>query len=133
MPVTVRKDIQGAVDAFVRLHAQMKAVREEMEALRQVIEPYMAEQGVGVITTSDGTARVERATQDRPLLSARYTTYELDEVLPLLPAQARKQCVVEVVDKEKLEALHKLGQVPDEALKCKRTRVTVTLSVRGAR
>ncbi len=131
MPASIRKDIQVAVDEYVRLYEQQKALKEELDALRGVIEPYMKEQGLPNITATDGRARLEITEQQRPVMNARYTTYDIQDIAPLLSASVRKKCVVEVVDKEKLEALHKLGEVPADVLARKVTKSTSSFTVRS--
>jgi hypothetical protein len=131
MPASIHKDIQVAVDQYVRLYEQQKTLKEELDALRHVIEPYMKEQGLQIITATDGRARLELSQQQRPVMNARYTTYDIQDIIPLLSASVRKKCVVEVVDKEKLEALHKLGEVPADVLARKVTKPTYSFTVRS--
>jgi|SRR5579875_2146196 len=122
MPGSIRKDIQLAVDQYLNLYQEYKKLKDELDELKGVIEPYMNETGFTCISGTDGQGRVELTEQDRPVMNARYTTYDINEISNLLQPSVRKKCIVEVVDKEKLEALHKLGEVPADVLSRKITR-----------
>jgi hypothetical protein len=130
MPIAVNPEIQLAVDQYLNLYRQFKAIKDELDGLRKVIEPYMRENELDVILASDGRGQVERTVQERPVMNARYTTYDLAELSSLLPANVRKKCVVEVIDKERLEALHRLGEVSDAILQCKVTKPSHQFSAR---
>ncbi len=130
MSVRVRADIQLAVDQYLELYSVYKQLEKKIDELRKVIEPYMKENGLEHVANSDGTGRVQLALAERPIVTSRYTTYDADEICSLLNASVWKKCVVEVVDKEKLEALAKMGEVPEEVLARKVTKPSYSMVVR---
>jgi hypothetical protein len=130
MSVRVRADIQLAVDQYLELYSVYKQLEKKIDELRKVIEPYMKENGLDHVANSDGTGRVQLTLAERPIMTSRYTTYDADEICSLLNASVWKKCVVEVVDKEKLEALAKMGEVPEEVLAHKVTKPSYSMVVR---
>jgi hypothetical protein len=128
--MAVAAEIQLAVDKYVELYKLCKETEGKMEALRAAIEPYMQESGLSAIDATDGSAFVSFGVSERPVMNARYTTYELEEVSSFLTSAQRRRCVVEVVDKEKLEALCKLGELPEDILTRRLTRTVRSFSVR---
>lgn len=128
--MAVAAEIQLAVDKYVELYKTCKEMEERMEELRAAIEPYMHQAGLAAVDATDGSAFIALGVSQRPVMNARYTTYGLEEVAPLLTPALRRRCVVEVVDKEKLEALCKLGELPEDILARKLTRTASSFSVR---
>jgi hypothetical protein len=128
--IGVKKEIQLAVDEYLRLYAEYKRIKDELDALREVIEPYMKTNEIPAILATDGSGEVELTQQERPIMSSRYTSYDVDEIAALLQPSIRKKCIVEVVDKDKLEALCKLGEVPPAVLERKITKPSYTFAVR---
>ena len=109
----IRKDIQEKVDAYIELDAQYKAIEKQLKQLRKDIEPYMDEHGIKRIDGTEG-GYIEIVDTNRAIVTSRYTSYDLDGVLSLLDGEAKKQCVVKVVDKDMLELLVKTGKAPEE-------------------
>ncbi|MCL6443982.1 MAG: hypothetical protein K6T83_11085 [Alicyclobacillus sp.] len=130
MPIKGRADIQLAVDEYVRLYAEVKQLETKLDELRAIIEPYMVQEAVRELSTTDGSGRLVMNQSERPVMSARYTSYDVNEIAALLPPNLRKKCIVEVVDKDKLEALSKLGEVSPDVVARKITRSTTSLMVR---
>jgi len=128
--MVIKKEIQVAVDAYLATIVEEKRVREELDRLRKVIEPYMKDHEVSAIEASDGRGKVELKQQVRATVSARYTTYDLAEVAPMLTPTVRKKCVVDVIDRDKLEALHKLGEVSAEIMEHKVTKLSDIFTAR---
>lgn len=121
MPSTkarIRKDIQEKVDMYIELDAQYKAIEKQLKQLRKEIEPYMDEQGIKRIDGTNG-GYIELVDTNRAILTSRYTSYDLNGVLSLLDEEAKKQCVVKVVDKDVLELLVKTGKAPEDVYKYK--------------
>jgi uncharacterized protein YhaN len=109
----IRKDIQEKVDAYLELDAQLKAIEKQLKQLRNEIEPYMDEHGLKRIDGTNG-GYIELVETNRAIVTSRYTSYNLDGVLSLLDEEAKKQCIVKVVDKDVLELLVKTGRAPKE-------------------
>ncbi|WP_026961487.1 hypothetical protein [Alicyclobacillus herbarius] len=126
----VRADVQVAVDHYLELYAEAKQLEKKMDALRKVIEVYMKENDLEQMAHSNGGGWIQLVPQERPVMTSRYTTYDTAELANLLPPAVRKKCLVEVVDKDKLEALAKLGEVPEDVLQRKVTRSSVSWVVR---
>lgn len=130
MPRAVRADIQLAVDEYLNLYTELKELEKKVEALRKVIEPYMEENGCEEISSSSGEGRVQLTKVERTAVTSKYTTYNAERLATLLPPSVKKKCFVEVVDKDKLEALCKLGEAPESALSERMTKVTTTFLVK---
>jgi hypothetical protein len=126
---TVR-EMRLYVDEYLSLYQESKKILEQMEQLREKIEPYMTENNLDALEGSRGQGRIERKQVERPILNARFTTYNVEDVIHLLPANSKKKCLVEVVDKDKLEALCKLGEVSEDVLQMKQTKTTYSFNVR---
>ncbi|SFV08305.1 hypothetical protein [Alicyclobacillus macrosporangiidus] len=126
----VRADIQVAVDQYLELYAEAKKMEKKLEALRQVIEAYMKENGLDQVEHTDRRGHIQLIVQQRPITTSRYTTYDAAEISSLLPPNVRKKCIVEVIDKDKLEALAKLGEVSADVLSRKQTNSSVSWVVR---
>lgn len=129
MPVRLPKDVQLAVDEYLSLYRQSKQIDAALKELRGVIEPYLKEHKC-VVEGSDGEGKIELATARRPIMNTQYTTYQLGDISPLLPANILRKCTVQVIDKEKLEALGKLGEVSEDILNRKQTRESISFTVR---
>lgn len=128
--IVIPETIQDAVDQYLELYTVSKQLEERMKELRSPIEAFMKEQQVPFIFDRQRTGKVQLGQTDRATATARYTTYALEDVLPLLPQASVEKCVVQVVDKDKLEALAKLGEVPSVVLEHKATRPSYSFSVR---
>jgi hypothetical protein len=130
MPGSVKKEMQLAVDQYLSVYQEYKKMKDQVDTLREVIEPYMKENDLPFIEGTDGRGKVERTLQERPTMNARYTTYDIHEIAGLLSPALKKKCVVEVVDKDKLEALCKLGEVPEDILNRKVTKQSYSFVAR---
>lgn len=126
MPSGVRPDIQIAVDQYLDFYVEMKALEKKVDALRKVIQPYMEEVGFDEIYSSNGGGKVELARAERSSSTSKYTTYDAERIASLLSPGMKKKCFVEVVDKDKLEALCKLGEIPENVLEERMTKVTTS-------
>lgn len=129
----MQAEMQAAVDHYLHLYNESKKLEEQLKVLRGVIEPYMKSNNVDAIAGSDGLQRIELTQQSRPVMTSRYSSYDVTEISGLLQPAARKKCVVEVVDKDKLEALCKLGELPETLLSHKVTSTTHSFSVRSGK
>jgi hypothetical protein len=130
VPGAVRKDMQLAVDQYLQVYQECKRLKDQLDTLKEVIEPYMHEYEFPSIEGTDGRGKVELSKQERPVMNARFTTYDVNDISTLLQPSQRKKCIVEVVDKDKLEALCKLGEVTAEVLEHKITKTSYSFSAR---
>lgn len=128
--VAIPAEILDAVDQYLELYTVYKQLEARLKELRTYIEPFMRENSLEHIGNRNRTGRVQLTLAERPSATARYSTYDLAEILALLEPSAAEKCVVNVVDKDKLEALAKLGEVPTEVLEHRITKPTYSLSVR---
>lgn len=119
MPVEIPKHIQLAVDTYVDLYREYKELEAKVQELKSTIEPFMKETGYDALLTSNGTGKVELLKQQRVTSTTRYSTYTLEDIATYLTPSLRKKCIVEVVDKDKLESLCKLGEISSEVLERK--------------
>lgn len=122
--------MQRVTDEYIELYKKQKKLKEEMDALRNIIEPYMLENNIEELKgfTVDGYLKLSE--QERPTVTARYSTYDIEEISPLLPTKMKNKCIVKVIDKEALEGLYKLGEISEEILHKKNTKKSVRLSVK---
>jgi YbbR domain-containing protein len=121
-------DIQTKVDEYIELDAKMKSINAELKKLRKDIEPYMTEKNITVIP---GTVRgsVSLEPRNMAVTSARLTSFDVDGVVSLLDAKARKECIVKAVDKDMLELLVKTGRAPMEVNQFRIYRPTVAFTI----
>ena len=109
----------------------MKALESKLRTMRKSIEGYMEEKSVSSIrATDEAIGSISREEQNRPVVSARYTSYDKEDVLPFLSAKTKKTCLVEVVDTEILELLVKLGEIDESVLEHEVTKPVITFSVK---
>lgn len=130
MQQLIKKEMQVAIDEYLRVYKEYKRLEDALGELRQIIEPYMKEQALNSVEGSDGLGRLDLSLQQRPIMNARYTTYALEDMADCLTHALKKKCVVEVVDKDKLEALCKLGELPQEVLERKTVRASYSFIAR---
>jgi hypothetical protein len=119
----IKREILDAVELYALKDAQAKQLEKELKALRKQIEPYMLERSLSSIESDSGTIVIEP--RNMAMITSRYTSYEVDDVLkvvsdPVLLAD----CIVEVVDKEAIDAYIKLGKIPKEVEELKQYRET---------
>lgn len=127
--IAVRTDIQLAVNRYVELYEQAKEMEKEMKDLRAVIEPFMTAQGIDAILTPNG-AKVEISQSQRPVMNAKFTTYDFSKISPLLSTSVLKKVSVKVLDKDRMEALHKLEEIPVEIMQMKDLNLIQSFSVK---
>lgn len=128
MPIQLPQEVQIAVDTYLALYRQSKEIEAKMKSLRGVIEPFLKQHPDSVLEAGDGSGKIELTSSKRPIMNAQYTTYNIEDISSLLPANILRKCTVQVVDKERLESLGKLGQIPEEVLALKQTRESVSFT-----
>ena len=72
----------------------------------------MKDHGVEAISDRKQTGRVQLTLQERAKMTSRYTTNDIEELSKAFDPKLVKKCLVEVVDKDKVEALTHLGEFP---------------------
>ncbi|WP_067623142.1 DUF7376 domain-containing protein [Alicyclobacillus acidiphilus] len=130
MAENIPDTVQDAVDQYVESYQVYKQLEERIQSLRKVIEPFMKESGIDVIPDRKRIGRVQLTVQERAKLTSRYTTYEVEQLRQVLAPDLVEKCLVEVVDKDKVEALSKLGEIPPQTSEFKSVTPTYSLSVR---
>jgi hypothetical protein len=130
MNETVPVQIQDAVDQYMELHQVSKQLEERMKELREIILSFMKEHEMKQIHDKNRTGKVQLSVTERATMTSRYTTYDLAELAKSLNPVQLQKCVVSVVDKEKLDALSKLGEVDADVLAQKTTKPSFSLIVR---
>lgn len=123
-------NVQDAVDQYMELYQVYKQLEERIQGLRKVIEPFMKENSVDFMRDRNRTGKVQLTVQERAKLTSRYTTYDAAELLKVLDSSMVQKCLVEVVDKDKVEALSKLGELPADVSTYRMTAPTYSLMVR---
>ena len=124
----VPKHIQAEVDKYIELDALVKKYTAELKEMRKEIEPYMHAHGVSVIK---GSLRgsISLKPRDMAITTARYSSYDVDGVVSLLDNKAKKEAIVQVVDKEVLELLVKTGKAPAEVNNYRVTKPSMAFSI----
>ncbi|QSO46504.1 hypothetical protein JZ786_18850 [Alicyclobacillus mengziensis] len=130
MTANIPGQVQDAVDQYMELYQVSKQLDERMSALRKVIEPFMRDNEISAIRDRNRTGKVQLNVQERARMTARYTTYEVEQLSKLLEPHLIQRCLVEVVDKDKVEALSKLGELPADVIDYRTTSPTYSLTVR---
>lgn len=123
--VTISSNVQDMIESYIEKHKQYKDLEKQLKLLRSSIEPFMTDNNLNVVVSMANKGKITLDSLERPVVTSRYTYYNLDLVNPYLSVQARRKCVVNLIDKEALEALEKLKEVPADALNC---RVVSTIS-----
>lgn len=113
MSENIPNQVQDAVDQYMELYQVYKQLEERIQGLKKVIETFMREHEVDSIPDRNRTGRVQLNVQERAKLTSRYTTYDVEDLSKVLDLNLVQKCLVEVVDKDKVEALSKLGVFPD--------------------
>jgi hypothetical protein len=122
--------MQNTVDQFIELYMVSKQLEERMKPLREAILAFLKEQNLEYIENRKRTGKVQLTVAERPTMTSRYSVYDIEELSRLLDVSMMQRCMVQVVDKDKLEALCKLGEIESEVLKHKSTKQTYSLTVR---
>ncbi|QSO52153.1 hypothetical protein JZ785_26000 [Alicyclobacillus curvatus] len=130
MTMNIPGTVQDAVDQYMELYQVSKQLEERMSTLRKIIEPFMREYEISAIRDRNRTGKVQLTVQERARMTARYTTYYAQELSKLLEPHVIQRCLVEVVDKDKVDALSKLGELPAEVSEYRTTSPTYSLTVR---
>lgn len=130
MQENIPPQIQDAVDQYMELHQVSKQLDERMKELKDLIVSFMKESEFEHIRDKNRTGKVQLVVIERASVTARYTTYNLEELTNLLEPALLQRCTVSVIDKDKLEALSKLGEVATDVLSHKSTKPSYSLNVR---
>jgi hypothetical protein len=110
--VQIPKDITNAVDQYIPMYKEYKKLEAKMKKLRKKIEPFMKENDVVSLEgTEEGFIRIEKRNIGNT--TARYSTYDPD-LIAELPKEVQDVCVLQVIDRDKLEALVALEAVDEE-------------------
>jgi hypothetical protein len=125
--------VQDAVDQYVKLYQVFKQLEEKIQELRKEIEPFMKDNGTDSIPDRNHIGKVHMTVQKRAKMTSRYTTYDVDELSKALEPTVVKKCLVEVVDRDKVDALTKLGEIPSELADHRAVMPTYSLTVRFAK
>lgn len=123
-------EIQQAVDQYVALHFVSKQMEERMRKMKEVILPFMTEHGLTIIPSKEQPGQVHIMTTERSPMTSRYSTYHLDTISSYLSPEVLEKCVVSVVDRDKLDALYKMGEIDEDILSHKTTQTSYSLIVR---
>ncbi|MFB5190657.1 DUF7376 domain-containing protein [Alicyclobacillus fastidiosus] len=130
MAETIPDVVQDAVDQYVELYQVFKQLEERVQALRKEIEPFMKDSGIESISDRNRLGKVQMTVQNRAKMTSRYTTYDVHELSKLLSPELVEKCLVEVVDRERVDALTKLGEISSEVAAHRAVTPTYGLTVR---
>lgn len=122
--------VQDAVDQYMEIYKVYKQLEERMQETRKIIEPFMKDNGVDAISDTKQTGRIQLTLQERAKMTSRYTTYDIADLSKAVEPNLVKKCLVEVIDKDKVEALAKLGELPSNVSSYRSTAQSYSLTVR---
>lgn len=109
-PVEVTPDIQNAVDLYLKLDEEEKAIKKQKEAMKELIRPFMDGNGIPAIKGTQGKqVYLQPATASNS--TSLYSNYEPADVLPLLPKEFYNDVMESRINSDKLEALLKLEKL----------------------
>lgn len=110
-PVEVTPDIQTAVDLYLKLDEEEKALKKRKEEMKNLIRPFMDGNGISSIKGTQGKqVYLQPATASNS--TSLYSNYEPADVLPLLPKEFYNDVMEGRINSDKLEALLKLDKLP---------------------
>jgi hypothetical protein len=110
-PVEVTSEIQNAVDLYLKLDEEEKAIKKRKEEMKALIKPFMDGSGIEAIKGTQGK-QVYLQPANASNSTSLYSNYEPADVLPLLPKEFYNDVIEGRVNSEKLEALLKLDKLP---------------------
>ena len=125
----IPEEIQMDVDDYLELHEMYTQLEAQLKKLRKNIEPFMEVNDITRIEGSNGKA-IEIVDQVRANVTSNFTTYDVDAVRDMVPKRYLNQVIVECVDRDKLEALVKLGRVKQTVYRHKTFKSTPCFMVR---
>ena len=128
MAKAIRKDIMEDVKEYLLLDQQVKAGEKRLRELRKRIEPYMGERELNNIVTEVGSIVI--VPQPRAIMSARFTTYEIDDLLKVASPDAVSMCIVEKVDREAVDYLVSTKVIPKDVENYKQMLISPCFSVK---
>jgi len=101
--------IVECVDVYLSLHEQIKTLEKQMKPYREVVEGFMESAGVTELPGNNGGLLKQ--------VEVNFKTYSPAVVKRLCPESVSSECIQEVVDKKKFEALVTLGRVSKKIAK----------------
>lgn len=119
----VSMKIQEKADQYIDTWKELKELERMLRELRKEIEPYMKERNITTIRGTDDIGAIEITSQERVQTTSRYTSYDVDEVKRYLSPELFQECVVSVIDADKLLGISKITDdfpIDLEELKVKR-------------
>jgi hypothetical protein len=122
-------EIQETVDEYIKIDAQAKKLTALLKKMRKDIEPHMVATGLHLIEGTRGGS-ISLEPKEMAITTANFSSYSTEDVIPLLDAKAKKQCIVRVVDRDALEHLVKMKQAPADVLELKQTKSTLAFTIR---
>jgi len=106
--------IHHKVDKYLSLYDEYHALKETLESMKEELEQYMFQQGVKELDGYTTNRKIVLQPVHRPKVTSRYSTYDVKDILPYLDDKTKEKCLVQVVDKEAIEAYIKLDVLPKE-------------------
>jgi hypothetical protein len=106
--------IHHKVDKFLSLYDEYHALKETMEKLKEELETYMIEHEVKELDGYKTNRKIVLQPVHRPKVTSRYSTYDVESILPFLNKETKEKCLVQVVDKDAIEAYIQLNMLPKD-------------------
>lgn len=109
-------NIQEQVDEYVDLHKACKELESRLKKLRKEIEPFMEENELESIRNSAGNGAIHLEPSNMAIVTAQFTAYS-PSILEQLGKEVAEMVMETVVDRDKLEAMVKLGVIQEDHIK----------------
>lgn len=124
----IRLDMQKKVDSYLEKHKELKDLEREVKKLKKEIEPYMDGKGIDELRSTGGGI-VRLTPSNRPIITSRYSSFDVGIIEPFLKTKkAKKQCIINVVDADVLKLLVATGEVDEAVLESKITNPSTTFN-----
>jgi len=116
----VPKDLQAKIDDYITKTKEKNKLESELKALKPFIEGYMDEQNLFTLRGSVAGG-IDKIPTSRPKVTSRYTYYDPEIIVAELPMEVARKCIVEVVDKEIVDAFAVLGIIDEDVIDSAKT------------
>jgi len=107
------KLMQAQIDDFIAKTKQKNKLEKELKELRPFIEEWIEVSEQAVIKGSTG-GTINKIATSRPQVTSRYTYYDAEIIVAELPMDIARKCIVEVVDKNIVDAFITLGVIDED-------------------
>lgn len=121
----VSKEMLDKAALYRQMNTNYRQLERDMKRLRAELEEYMDSKGLDFIFDDNGLG-VAREVREMTEITARYTTYDVDDLIVGVDnPEVIADCIVEVVDRDLVQAKILTGELPKEVQELKRSKPTI--------